>query len=197
METLQVRAKKHRRPEVDIDPQFYTRWSPRAMTGEEMTKEELLPLFEAVRWAPSSYNNQPWRFIVAVTKEDKEKFMDFLVDFNKQWCKNASALGVIVSSKVFEFNDNPSRTHSFDTGAAWMSLALEGARRGYVVHGMEGFDYEKVKEVLAISDKYTVEAMFAVGKMAEGIILPKELQEREVPSQRKLLKDIVSWGTFS
>ncbi len=194
--SLKSIAKKVRKPEYDVAPLFYTRWSPRAMSGEEMAKEELMPLFEAAKWAPSSYNNQPWRFIVAVTKEDKEKFMEFLGDFNRQWCKNASALVVIVSSKVFEFNGQPSITHSFDTGAAWGALCLEGGRRGLVVHGMQGFDYDKVKSVLNIGDNYTVEAMCAIGKMGKKSVLPKEMREKEVPSQRKSVQEIVSFGTF-
>lgn len=161
-----------------------------------MTKEELMPLFEAARWAPSSFNNQPWRFVVALSKEDKEKFMDFLVDFNKQWCKNAAALVVIISSSVFDYNNQPSVTHSLDTGAAWMSLALEGARRGYVIHGMEGFDYDKVRKVLKIPQKYTIEAMCAIGKLAEPSVLPKEIAEKEKPSTRKPLTEIMSWGEF-
>jgi len=190
-------AKNVRKPEYEIAPLFYTRWSPRAMSGEEMTKEELFPLFEAAKWAPSSYNNQPWRFIVALSKEEKERFMDFLVDFNKQWCTNASALVVILSSKVFEFNGQPSQTHSFDTGAAWGSLCLEGARRGLVVHGMQGFDYDKVKKVLNIGENYVVEAMCAIGKIGKKSALSKEMREKEIPSQRKSVHDIVSFGTFN
>ena len=189
--SLQSMAKKVRKPDYDVAPLFYTRWSPRAMTGEVMSKEELLPLFEAARWAPSSFNNQPWRFVVATGKE-KKKFMEFLGDFNRQWCKNASALVVIVSSNLFDYNKTPSKTHSFDTGAAWMSLALEGARRGYVVHGMEGFDYDKVRQVLGIPSSYTVEAMCAIGKPAAASILPEEIAKREVPSQRKPVQEFVN-----
>ena len=161
------------------------------MTGEVMTKEELLPLFEAARWAPSSYNNQPWRFIVAVGKE-KGQFMNFLGDFNRQWCKNASALVVIVSSNLFDHNKNPSKTHSFDTGAAWMSLALEGARRGLVVHGMEGFEYEKVRKELNIPQTYTVEAMCAIGKPGKLGVLSPEMAKREVPSGRKKVGEFLN-----
>lgn len=193
--SLQSQAKKVRKPTVPISPLFYTRWSPRAMSGT-LTKKELLPLFEAARWAPSSFNGQPWRFVVALSKKDRIKFMDFLVDFNKQWCKNAAALVVIISSKIFEHNGKPARTHSLDTGAAWMSLALEGAQRGYVVHGMEGVDYDKVRKVLKIPKKYTIEAMCAIGKLAKSSVLSEEMARREGPSGRKLLSQILSWGKF-
>lgn len=195
--SLQSLAKKSRKPSVDISPLFYTRWSPRAMSGKSMSKKELLPLFEAARWAPSSFNNQPWRFVVATSKKDKKIFLDFLVDFNRQWCKNAAALVVIISSNVFEYNGKPSKTHSFDTGSAWMSLALEGANRGLVVHGMEGFDYDKVRKILKIPQKYTIEAMCAIGKLAPKKVLSKEMAKQEVPSKRKSLNKIVSFGKFN
>ncbi|HEX9830803.1 MAG TPA: nitroreductase family protein, partial [Thermodesulfobacteriota bacterium] len=79
------------------------------------------------------------------------------------WAKNASALIVIISRKTFDHNGKPSRTHSFDTGAAWQNLALQGALKGLVIHGMQGFDYDKAREVLNVSDDYEVEAMAAVG----------------------------------
>ena len=194
--TLQSIAKKFRKPKANVSPLFYTRWSPRAMTGEKLTKSELKPLFEAARWAPSAFNVQPWRFVVATGKR-KDVFMNFLVDFNKTWCKNAAALVVIVSRNNSEYKNKPNPTHSFDTGAAWASIALEGARRGLVVHGMSGFDYKKVKRVLKISNKFTVEAMFAVGKLAPASKLPAEIKKMEKPNQRKKMSEIVSWdGTF-
>ncbi|NQV91856.1 nitroreductase family protein [Candidatus Woesearchaeota archaeon] len=193
--SLQSIAKKFRKPQADISPLFYTRWSPRAMSGK-LTKKEILPLFEAARWAPSSFNGQPWRFIVATGKQ-KEKFMEFLVDFNKAWCKNAAALVVIVSRNNFEHNNKFNMNHSFDTGAAWVSIALEGARRGLVVHGMAGFDKDKVKKTLKISEEYSIEAMCAIGKLGPKSVLPEDIAKTEKPNQRKKLSEIVSWdGMF-
>ncbi len=190
--SLQSIAKKFRKPKADCSPLFYTRWSPRAMKGK-LTKKDLLPLFEAARWAPSAFNVQPWRFIVATGKK-KDEFMDFLVDFNKEWCKNATALVVIISRNNSEYKNKPNPTHSFDTGAAWMSIALEGARRGFVVHGMSGFDYKKVKRVLKISNKFTIEAMFAVGRLGPKTVLPEAISKTETPNQRKKMSEIVSWN---
>lgn len=190
-------VKQHRKPAYAIDPLLLNRWSPRAMTSESLTDEELMPLFEAARWAPSSYNNQHWRFIYA--KRDTpawENFFSLPVEFNQAWCKNAAVLVVIISKNTFDFNGKPARTHSFDAGAAWENLALEGAARGLAVHGMEGFDYEKAKKILAIPDDYTVEAMCAIGKRAPKEILPSDIQAREQPSDRKPLKDIVWEGEF-
>lgn len=182
-----------------IDPLIYKRWSPRSMTGEWLSEEEICALFEAARMAPSSYNAQPWRFVYA-TPHDTEwpHFFDLLVDFNKMWCKNAAVLIIALSRKTFEHNNKPSVTHSFDCGAAWMSLALEGASRGLVVHGMSGFDFERAAKMLVLDTAtYQVEAMIAVGKRGTKDLLAKELLDKETPSGRKSAKDIVFRGSFS
>jgi len=187
----------HRKFEHKVHELIATRWSPRAMTGEALSEEEVLTLFEAARWAPSSYNNQPWRFIYARrdTPEWKTLF-ELMVEFNQSWAKNAALLLVIISKNTFLHNGKPAHTHSFDTGAAWMNLALEGSSRGYVVHGMEGFDYDKAKKVLGIPDDYTVEAMAAIGKLAAKETLSKELQEKEAPADRRPLKSFIMKGKF-
>ena len=187
----------YRKSEYSVDEIFLKRWSPRAMSGEEISNDELMSLFEAARWAPSSFNNQPWRFLYARRNTNNwELFFNLLVEGNKTWVKNAAALIVIVSKKTFDHNGNPSKTHSFDTGAAWQNLALQGSLKGLVVHGMQGFDYDKAREVLNIPDGYEVEAMVAVGKPGRKEDLPERLQQREVPSDRKNLSDIAFEGMF-
>jgi nitroreductase len=190
-------VKKVRQNDYSIHPLILDRWSPRSMTGEEISEKELRTLFEAARWAPSSYNNQPWRFLYARKNSASwPLFFNLMVDFNKGWTKNASALVLAVSGKNFEHNNKPSTTHSFDTGAAWMALALEGAFRGLVVHGMEGFDYAKARKDLEIPDDYQVEALIAIGKRAPVDRLPEDLQKKEKPSLRKAI-DEISWeGKF-
>lgn len=187
----------NRKPTYAINPLILNRWSPRAMTGEELKDEEFLPLFEAARWAPSSNNNQPWRFIIAKrgTLEWVTLF-GLMGEFNRAWTKNASVLVVVISKNTFDHNNKLARTHSFDTGAAWVSLAIESASRGLVAHGMEGFDYDKAKAELAIPADHSVEAMVAIGKLGKKEDLPKELQEREVPSDRKPLADLLYKGKF-
>lgn len=188
-----------RKPSYPINQLIIDRWSPRAMSGESITDEELMMLFEAARWAPSSYNDQPWHFVYA--KKDTSAwqiFFDLLVPFNQSWAKNAAVLIVIVSRDTFAHNGQPSRTHSFDTGAAWQNLALQGSSMGLVIHGMEGFDYDKTKEALAIPDGYTVEAMVAVGKPGAISVLPKDLQEREQQkSGRNELRSFVFEGKLA
>lgn len=187
-----------RKSEHSINSLILNRWSSRAMSGEELTDEELMPLFEAARFAPSSNNNQPWRFIYAKRNTTHwSKFFYLLGDFNKQWCRNASALVLVVSRKKFDYNNELSITHSFDTGAAWENLALEASSRGLVAHGMQGFDYGKAREIFNISDDYNVEAMIAIGKKGSKENLPNELQEREAMSDRKPLSQIVFEGKFN
>ena len=191
-------VKNIRKPEHEINPLILSRWSPRSMTGEEISDEELMSLFEAARWAPSSYNNQPWRFIYAKRNTDHwNRLFNLMVEFNQSWAKNAAVLIVIISKKTFDHNNQPSITHSFDTGAAWENLALQAESMGLVTHGMQGFDYEKAKKELEIPEDYSIEAMIAIGKRGKKEDLPKELQEREIPSARKLLKDIIMEGKFS
>jgi nitroreductase len=190
-------ATTNRTSEYPIHDLILNRWSPRAMSGEAITDAQLMSLFEAARWAPSSYNSQPWRFIYA--KRDTPAWnvlYDLMVQFNKDWTKNAAVLIVIVSRDTFSYNNKPSKTHSFCTGSAWENLALQGSANGLVVHGIEGFDYNRAKEFLHIPEGYTVEAMCAVGKPGKSEDLPSEMQKDEKPSDRNPITSFVFEGTF-
>ena len=193
---IDIKGQDFRKPDHDIEPFFVNRWSPRAMTGEEITREELMRLFEASRWAMSSMNNQPWRFLYALRNTlHWETFFNLLAPGNQAWCKNAAVLLVMVSKTTFD-NGKPARTHSYDTGAAWYSFALQGTMMGLVVHGMQGFNYDKAKELPGVTDEYQVEAMAAVGRPGNREDLPQNLQERETPSQRKKVAEFAFEGGF-
>lgn len=188
---------KIRKVENNINPLFVNRWSPRAMSGEEISHDDLMGLFEAARWAPSSYNNQPWRFIYAKRNTDHwQRLFSLLVEGNKIWAKNAAVIVVVISRKNFEFNEKPAITHQFDAGAAWENLALEATSRELVTHGMQGFDFNEARKVLGIPDSFDVMAMIAIGKLGQKENLPRDLQEREYPSNRKPLEEIVMEGKF-
>ncbi len=132
-------------PDYEILPQFVERWSPRAMTGDPVSEAELLRLFEAARWAPSCANSQPWRFVYARAGTPHfNRVFELLSEGNRPWCARAGALIVVLSKKTFD-DGRTSPTHSYDTGAAWMSLALQGSAMGLVVHGMAGFDYNRAR----------------------------------------------------
>lgn len=185
-----------RKPEQEIDEIFINRWSPRAMSGQEIDEKTLLTLFEAARFAPSANNNQPWRFIYARRNTKHwDTFFQLLAEGNQVWAKNAAALIVVISKTTFD-NGKPSITHSFDAGAAWVSFALQGSLSGLVIHCMQGFDYDKAREVLRVPDGYAVEAMIAVGKKGKKEDLPDYLQEREFPSSRKTIAELVTEGSF-
>lgn len=190
-------VEKTRNPTHEINSLIINRWSPRSFVPEDISDKELFSLFEAARWAPSSSNSQPWRFIYA--KRDSKNWNDLfnlLVDFNKQWCANASALVVVVSRKNFEHNGQPSITHQFDTGSAWENLAIQAVSQGLVTHAMAGFDFEKARKDLEVPVDYDVVAMIAIGKRGPKEKLSPELQTREIPNTRKPLSEIVMEGKF-
>lgn len=193
MQRIRERVAEHRTPEHDVDPIFVNRWSPRSMTGESLDSEEFLPLFEAARWAPSSRNEQPWRFLYATRESDAwETFLGFPYSKNRQWASDAAVLVVVCSTTTFEYDDSYNGTHAFDTGAAWENLALEGARRGLVVHAMAGFDEELAASELNVPEAYDVHAMVAIGVHA-----PEEASENERPNGREPLEHILIEGGFS
>jgi nitroreductase len=186
-----------RKADFPIESLLIDRWSPRAMSGQEISNEELMRLFEAARWAPSSFNAQQWRALYAHrNSEHWPIFFELLVDANKSWAKNAAVLIVFISRKTFEYNNEPSITHSYDAGAAWENFALQGFHQGLVVHGMEGFDYNRARKELNIPEEFQVEAMAAVGKPGAKESLPKKLQERESPNDRRKLTDSIREGRF-
>ena len=186
-----------RKSDHSINPLILNRWSPRSMTGETLNDDNIMSLFEAARWAPSSYNNQPWRFIYAKRNTKHwDRFLNLLVEGNKIWAKNAALLVVVISRKNFEFNEKPAITHQFDVGSAWENLALEASSRGIVAHGMQGFDYEKAGVDLGIPPNFEVMAMIAIGKKEPREILPLELQEKEKFTDRKALKEIIMEGFY-
>lgn len=187
----------NRKPNHPINPLIAGRWSARAMTGEPLSNSEIASLFEAARWAPSAYNNQPWRFLFAKQNTPHwDLFFNLLVPFNQQWCAKASVLGISLARKTFFHNNKPSRTHAYDTGAAWALLSIEGASRNLIVHGMEGFDYAKARLTLHIPDEYEVLAMFAIGKPGPKENLPPEIQAKEMPSPRRPIEEFAFEGIF-
>jgi nitroreductase len=179
-----------------MDPLFIERWSPRAMSAEPLEESQLMSLFEAARWAPSSYNEQPWRFLYALRDTPHwDTFFDLLVPFNQGWCKNGAVL-VVICSKNGSDHGGSNTFHSYDAGAAWQNLALQGHLKGLVVHGMGGFDKEKARLTLQIPDEYTIEAMCVIGKPGDPKNLPNYMQDIEKPSARKNMEEIVCQGRF-
>ena len=191
------RGSEVRKSEYPIDTLFLDRWSPRAMSGEALSDAELMTLFEAAHWAPSSGNSQPWRFLYARRDTDHwPLFFDLLNEGNKTWCQRAAALLLFISRTTREESGRALVTHSYDTGAAWMSLALQGWLKGLVVHGMAGFDYARAKTALSIPEDFTVEAMAAIGRIGPKEDLPPQHLSREFPGQRRPIAELVCAGPY-
>lgn len=190
MEVLFMSIENNRKPDFPIHDQFINRWSPRAFLDKEVPEELLFSALEAARWAPSSRNIQPWRFIIARTKEDRAKFHSFIMDGNRIWCETAPAFVLFISEK----DGGP---HTFDTGTAFGYFTLQALENGLSTHPMGGFNKDKAREILGIPDKYELHTVVAVGYQGDKTTLTPELQEREVPSPRRSLQASVSEGTFT
>jgi nitroreductase len=192
MRDLKKEALNERKPSYNISRFITQRWSPRAMTPE-LLESDLLPLFESARWAPSSGNNQSWRFIYSLNNSSSWlNFFNLLTPGNKEWCKNAGALLLILSKKTrisSSGEEKPQITHSFETGMAYENLALQAAENNLVCHGMAGFDYEKAKTEFNIPETYQVEAMAAIGH-------PAEPGNPETPSQRNPISSFTFKDNF-
>jgi nitroreductase len=177
-----------------VDPLFLRRWSPRAMSGAPLTREQLLPLLEAARWAPSGGNGQPWRFAWALAGTPHfDRFLAALVPGNREWCVRAGAL-LLLSAKVVRDDGKPAPSAVFDAGAAWMGLALQGTLSGLVVHAMGGFDREAARAAVALPAGLEPQVMIAVGHPGRVEDLPERLREREVPSDRLPLEGLAVEG---
>lgn len=191
-----------RQTEYEIHPQFTARWSSRAFTAEVISEPTLLSFIEAARWAPSSGNLQPWRFIYGIQGQAGfDEILATLKELNRNWAQRASALIAIVSARRWQAPGATAATeigsHSLDTGAAWGYLALQAQAAGWNAHGIGGFDRQALREALAVPADFHVEAVVAIGRKGDKSFLPESLQAREQPSPRKPLAEIAAAGRFS
>lgn len=188
----------HRTATHTVDPLFLERWSPRAYDESAIGDEDLMSLLEAARWAPSSYNVQPWRFVYARRDTaDWAKFLGLLIPFNAAWAARASVLFFVASDTVMkgpDGNEGPSHSHSFDAGSAWALLALQATRLGLQAHGMVGFDIPRAQTELNVPERFRMEAAIAVGRLGDKSLLPPQMQEREFPSDRKPVESFAFEG---
>jgi nitroreductase len=184
-----------RTTDTALDPIFLARWSPRAFDGSDVSAADLETILEAARWAPSSMNHQPWRFLYALRGDAEwEAFLAPLMPFNRDWAQHSAALIYIASDKML--GDKPSYTHSFDAGAAWGMMALQAQMLGYHSHGMAGVDFPAAAQSLGVPDDFKLEVGIALGRIGDPATLPEKLRARESPSGRKPLAEIAWRGRF-
>jgi nitroreductase len=187
--------------DAPINELIRRRWSPRAFADRRVEPEKLRTLFEAVRWAASSGNVQPWHFIVAA-KDDPENFHRVLQTFNEKnqaWAKTAPVIGLSVAALNLPQSSKPNRHAFHDVGQAAATLALQATDLGLQLHQMGGIFPDKAREIFGIPDGYEAVAGLALGYPGDPNTLPDQLREREVASrQRKPLADFVftdNWAT--
>ncbi len=176
------------------------RWSPYGFEDRPVAQVDLRSLFEAARWAASSYNEQPWSFVVA-TRENPEEFarlLSCLVDGNQGWAKAAPVLALGVVSLRFSRNNKENRAATHDLGLAAANLVVEATTRGLCVHQMIGILPDKAREVYQIPEHFEAWTAMAIGYKADPTTLPDALRERDLaPRQRKPLSEFVfsgKWG---
>ena len=183
-----------------IEDSLHKRWSPLAFSDRPVEKEKLLSVLEAARWAASSYNEQPWSFIIA-TKENPvefERLLRVLAEGNQEWARNAPVLMLSVAKLHFERNGKENRHAFHDVGASSASLAIQAAALDLFVHQMAGFDVLKAKEIYKIPTDYEPASAIALGYLGNSQTLSESLQQRESnPRTRKPLDKFVfsnSWN---
>jgi nitroreductase len=175
-----------REPEAKIDDMFLDRWSPRAFLPDPIPADQIQSLFEAARWAPSCFNEQPWLFKYATGDEARQRFIALLTEKNQKWAGKAPLLVFLLTRRVFKLTGKPNRHAAFDAGSAWVSLAFQARKLGLFVHAMAGFDEKRSYGVLGISEEeYEVMAAIAIGKIGDPAQLSEDFRSNEFPNDRK------------
>ena len=179
------------------------RWSPYGFSGELVPHEALRALFEAARWAPSSFNEQPWRYILATRDEPEEfeRLLSCLVADNQTWAKAAPVLALGVGMLTFTRNGKPNKVAHHDLGLAAGNLLVEATARNLLVHQMGGILPERARELYAIPEDAEALTALAIGYLGAPEDLPGDLAERDrAPRTRKPLHEFVfgqRWGQAS
>lgn len=200
MSAIEVNHLKQAPAIEGVLPVIHSRWSPRSFSDREVAPTDLARVFEAARWAASSYNEQPWRFLVGTRNSlTYKKIYDSLGAFNQAWAGSAPVLILGASSTKFAHNGESNRNALYDLGAASSYLTLQAAALGLSTHQMAAFDLDVARQAFEIPETYALGAVIALGYQGEPAALANEhmLTQETTPRQRKLLKDFVfsSWDT--
>ncbi len=166
------------------------RRSVRLLSGEQITKEELEVLLEAMRWAPSSFNDQPWRIIYALRDTEKWKtFLEFLKEGNRKWVSKGGVIFIVLAKKFLDYKHKVARHHWFDCGGACQNLSLQATELGLSACALGGFNEDVVRKSLSIPSDFDIPVMMVAGWPRQGLL-------EKLTSSRKSIAEISSEGTF-
>ncbi|MFO1204415.1 MAG: nitroreductase family protein [Burkholderiales bacterium] len=178
--------------QVPIHDLLAARWSPRAFDATRaVTREQIIALIEAARWAPSCFGNEPWRFLMwdrAVDDAGWQRAFACLSAGNQPWVKNVPLLFAAIAHPTFDHNGKPNRWAQYDTGAASENLVLQAAALGLAAHQMGGFDVDRLRAEFAIPEECTPMAMIAVGHQASPDVLAEEQRVKELAQRARKLR---------
>lgn len=175
----------------NTDSLFIERWSPRSFKKTEIPQEIRDTLFDAARWSPSAFNEQPWRIFVSNSDDDFERFLSLVAEQNQVWVKDASILGFMIAKNHSSHNNELNPWAIYDCGFFWASFTFQARKLGLFTHALAGIKHEEVyKEFDIPKDKYTVIAGFAIGEIDTPDKVPEDIQKREAPTPRKDLSEI-------
>jgi nitroreductase len=190
------RPESARVPEAKVASMFVDRWSRRALSPRPLGSDTVRSLLEAARWAPSSGNSQPWLFVYADDEATLAAARPVLNDSNRRWADKAPLL-LFVFARRADAKGRPLPTGQFDSGSAWMSLALQAHALGLTAHGMAGFHHDLSYEVFGVPvDEYEAMAAIAVAYPGDADELPDDLKAREKPNSRKSVTEFAFRGRF-
>ena len=188
-----LEEKKHASADAPVEDIILRRWSPRAFAERPVSDADLKSIFTAASWAASSYNEQPWRFLVGRKGDETwQKIFDALTPANQSWTKFAPVLYATFAKKTFSHNGSPNRVAVHDVGAASATLSLQATALGLHTHGMAGFDPEKLRAAFGVPNDFEPVACWALGYLGDPDILPENYKQMELqPRTRKPLNQFV------
>jgi nitroreductase len=188
---------KHGVTDIPVEELLLRRWSPRAWADKQISESDLKKVFTAAAWAASSYNEQPWRFVVGRKGDETwNKIFNALMPMNQLWAKGAPVLFATFAKKTFSHNKTPNRVAQHDVGAASANLSLQATALGLHTHGMAGFDPSALRAAFAVPDDFDPVACWAIGYLGDIESLPEQFKKMDSePRARKPLDEFVfsSW----
>lgn len=192
-------AEPRNRVEHHVIAPIAARWSPRAFSSRLVEREKLLSVLEAARWAASSFNEQPWRFIVAARSDPAafEKVLACLKESNRSWAADAPVIMLVLAKKTFSNTGGVNKHRLYDAGQAVAQLSLQAVASELYVHQMAGILPDKARQVFAVPDDFEIVVGLALGYLGDDSQLPEDLRAKERRERkRKALSDLVFSGEF-